>query len=75
MESLVGLKADLVLSCQQPMDVAGRTTLSDAKAFFESKPFDNWKKARDMDTKLQLAVIDRLNTVIEGLNVVARSRR
>jgi hypothetical protein len=73
LESLINLKADLVLSCGQPIDVAGRITLSDARNFFASKPFENWKKTRDHGFKLTMAMIGRLDVVIDGLNNVAKS--
>ena len=71
----MSLRADLVLSCNQPLDVAGRITLSDARNFFSGKSFETWKKTRDLEAKLQLAIIGRLDVVIEGLNVLAKSRR
>ena len=42
--------------------------------FFGSKAFAGWKKAREQETKLQLAVIDRLDGVIKSLGALAKGR-
>lgn len=75
MESLVRTKADLALFCNQPLDVAGRSTRSDAKNFFDSKSFADWKKEREHNDKVQAAIIDHLAAVINGLGVLAKARR
>jgi hypothetical protein len=49
--------------------------MSDVSAFFDSKAFAGWKKVREQETKLQLAVIDRLDGVIRSLHAVAKQRR
>lgn len=63
-----------MLFCGQPLDVAGRLTQSDARNFFNSKSFDNWKKSRDNDSKLLMAISSRLDVVIDGLNNLAKGR-
>lgn len=68
------MRADLVLFCGQPLDVAGRVTQSDARNFFNSKSFENWKKTRDNESKLLMAVNSRLDVVIDGLNNLAKVR-
>lgn len=68
------MRVDLVMFCGQPIDVAGRVTQSDAKSFFDSKSFEGWKKSRDNDSKLLLAISNRLDVVIDGLNNIAKAR-
>lgn len=74
MESLVRTKADLALFCNQPLDVAGRTKGSDAKNFFDSKSFADWKKERERQCKVDAAIIEHLAAVIDGLGAIAKSR-
>lgn len=74
MESLINLRADLALFCGQPLDVAGRMTQSDAKNFFDSKPFADWKKAREHQHKVDAAMISRLDAIIGGLSALAKGR-
>lgn len=64
-----------MLFCNQPLDVAGRITQSDAKNFFDSKRYMEFKKLRDHEYRAQAAVIDRLNGVIEAIGALAKSRR
>lgn len=72
MESLINLRADLVLFCGQQMDVAGRIKLSDAKAFFDSKRYTEWKKSKDHEARVQAAIVERLNGVIEAIGALAK---
>ncbi len=44
-----------------------------ARAFFGGKAFEQWVKGREAESKLQGAIVDRLNGVIRGLNVVAKA--
>lgn len=69
------MRADLALFCNQPIDVAGRTKRSDAKNFFDSKSFADWKKDREHHSKVQAAIIDHLGAVIDGLGAIAKMRR
>ncbi|WP_321946564.1 hypothetical protein [Paraburkholderia sp. J10-1] len=39
---------------------------SDLQMLFASKAFKEWEKARDSGTKLQLAVVERLDAVIRA---------
>jgi len=41
--------------------------------FFESKPFSDWKKSRESENKIQVAIIDRLNGVIRSFGVFAKA--
>ena len=75
MESFSTLKHDLVLVAGQPLDVAARTALSDARALFSSSSFESWKKTQEASFGLLKAVNDRLDVVIKALNNVAKARR
>lgn len=48
-------------------------TVSDVAAFFQSKSFKTWRENRDAQIKLDVAMVERLNGVIRGLNVVAKT--
>lgn len=74
MESLVSLRADLALFCNQPLDVAGRVTQSDARNFFDSQSFANWKKAREHQHKVDAAMLSRLDALIKGLSAIGKAR-
>jgi len=48
-------------------------TQSDARAFFDSKAFAKWRENQEAQNKIDVAVIDRLNGVMRGLNIVAKT--
>lgn len=52
---------------------AMKVTPSAARAFFESKPFEAWKQAKEDDAKRISGINERLNAVIGGLNNVAKA--
>lgn len=56
----------------QPFDVAGRMRLSDAKNFFDCKRYTDWKKWREHEHRVQSAVVDRLNGVIESISALGK---
>lgn len=66
--------AELVLHCNQTIDAAHGARQSDVRAMFESKTFADWKKAREHEMKLQLAMIERLDGVIKSLHNIAKAR-
>jgi hypothetical protein len=47
--------------------------VSMATSIFESKAFDNWKQGKEAEAKTQSAIIGRLNEVIKGLGIVAKT--
>ena len=52
--------------------------LSDARAFFETKAFANWKKGRENEQKTQAAIVERLDGLakrIDNLGKALASRR
>ena len=46
---------------------------STARKFFEGKPFDDWKKGRESELKMQAAIVNRLNDVIRASVIVAKT--
>lgn len=67
------MAASLALYANTPITDALTMTPSMAKAFFDGKPFADWKRAREADAKLQAAIVNRLNDVIRGLGTVAKA--
>lgn len=68
MASLNNLRVELIKYAGQPFDVATRMTISDARDVLDSDAFDNWKKARDNDTAIQLGICGRLDTLIKAMS-------
>ena len=65
--------ASLVLHFNaNPADVL-RVCPSDARALLDSKVLANWKEHQEARVKIDVAVIDRLNTVIRALGMVAKT--
>lgn len=71
-DNLFGLAASLALYGGTPLDRALSLSPSVAQAFLQGREFAAWTGAREADAKIQSAIVDRLNAVIRGLNVVAR---
>lgn len=46
---------------------------SSVRKFFEGKPFDDWKKGRESELKMQAAIVNRLNDVIRASVIVAKT--
>lgn len=63
----------LALYSPTPLPDALGMTLSDADAFFEGKPFADWRKGREQELKLQAAVCDRLNGVIKACGAIVKT--
>jgi hypothetical protein len=63
--SLQSLRVELIKYADQPFDVANRMTISDAKSVLDSDAFENWKKSRDNQTAIQLAIVSRLDALIK----------
>lgn len=47
--------------------------LSVVSRFFEGEPFKNHLEAKKAESKVHIAVIDRLNTVIRATGIVAKT--
>lgn len=63
--SLQNLRVELIKYADQPFDVASRMTVSDAKSVLDSDAFEEWKKSRDNQTAIQLAIVSRLDALIK----------
>jgi hypothetical protein len=69
---MINLAANLTLHTATSATDALDMQVSLASALFESKSFDNWRKAREAEAKTQSAVVDRLNGVIRAIGVLAK---
>lgn len=67
------MASNIALYANTPLPDALSMTTSVAQAFFEGKPFNGWKQARDSGIKTQAAIVNRLNEVIRGLGEVAKA--
>ena len=67
------MASSLSLYAHTPIQDALSATVSDAKSFFESKSFDDWKKGRESELKTQIAIVSRLNNVIKASGVIAET--
>lgn len=74
----MGTASSLTLYSSTSLNDALTMQPSVVKRFFESKQFEDWKKGRESELKLQAATVDRLNTVIRSIGnlgkVLARRR-
>jgi hypothetical protein len=68
----MNLAASLSLYAHTPLPDALRLTPSAARGFFEGKPFDDGKKAREAEMKMQGAIVERLNDVIRANVILAK---
>jgi len=46
--------------------------LSIADKAFKTKAFEGWKQTQEYEAKTQNAIIERLNTVIKAIGIVAK---
>jgi len=49
-----------------------RLTSNQASHFFESKAFTDFRKHRDAEMKIQVAVVNRLNDVVKSVGILAK---
>lgn len=69
----MGLASALTLYANTPLPQAMAVQPSIAKRFFEGKAFDDWRRGREHEVKVQVAVVNRLNDVIRSLGVVTKT--
>lgn len=67
------LASSLSLYANTPLPSALETTPGLARKFFEGKPFEDWRKGREADSKMQAAIVNRLNDVIRAVGIVAKT--
>jgi hypothetical protein len=72
---MFNLAANISLHTSTSINEALELPVSVAAKIFESKAFDNWKQSRESDSKAQSAMINRLNEVIRGIGILAKSGR
>ena len=69
----MGLASNLSLYSATSLHEAMQMTPDIAMQFFNGKPFDDWKKSREIEWKTQSAIVDRLNNTIRAINTVAKN--
>jgi len=67
------LAANLTLYTSTSLNDALRLPPGIAAAFFDGKPFSDWKQARETELKIQVGIADRLNSVIRACGIVAKT--
>ncbi|PIQ55374.1 MAG: hypothetical protein COW02_03450 [Comamonadaceae bacterium CG12_big_fil_rev_8_21_14_0_65_59_15] len=67
------MASSLSLYANTPLPAALDMQSSVARQFFEGKPFENWRKGRESDLKMQSAIVNRLNDVIRACGIVAKT--
>jgi hypothetical protein len=72
LESLNEQTTELTLYCHQPYRDVLAMSLSSVQGLFSSKAFAGWKKAREQDIKLQIAIIERLDGVTKAIGNLAK---
>lgn len=69
----MGLARSMALYTATPFTEAMNLPASVVRDFFESKQFADWKKGRESELRTQVAIVDRLNEVIRGSGIIART--
>lgn len=65
-------KSDLALYFGQDLITAGRMTLSEVNALFESSSYQNWKKSQENQAKNISTAIGGIGNIIKGLSMLGR---
>jgi len=72
-ENLMSLASNLTIYSSTSLNDALQMRPSVARDFFGSKPFDDWKKGKESEMKMQAAIVGRLNEVIRGIATLAKN--
>lgn len=72
---MIDIATSLSINTSTSINEAMELPVSLAIKVFDSKSFDNYKKHREHDGKVQSEIINRLNGVIRGLGILAKSFR
>jgi len=67
------LSSSITLYSSTSLPAALTMTASDAKRFCDSKAFADWRGAREAESKVQAAIVDRLNGVIRAVGSLSKS--
>ncbi|MBI3229539.1 MAG: hypothetical protein HYZ45_04940 [Burkholderiales bacterium] len=73
MENLRETVASLFLHFHRSYEEAAHMRRSEVREIFESSTFRDWKKAREAEQKIDVAVINRLDVVIKALGQVGKA--
>lgn len=65
-------RANLALYFGQDLVSSASLTQSEIQALFDSRSFDNWKKARENREKTMGAVVKGINGVIKGIGILVK---
>ena len=78
LENLKECASNLFLNFDIDWDKAMTMRRSDIKTIFESKQFKDWKRTREAQNRMHLAVCERLDNVVRSISslgkVVAQKR-
>lgn len=69
------MAVNLSLYTATPYTEALNLPPSQVREFFESQAFKDWKKSEESRIKINVAVVNRLNEVIRGLDILAKGLR
>jgi hypothetical protein len=72
---MFNLSANISLHTSTSINEALELPVSVATKIFESKAFDSWRQSRESELKTQSAIVNRLNEVIRGIGILAKSGR
>ncbi len=64
---------NLALYTSTSINEAYSLSKSQALAFFDSKPFEDWKKQRENELKIQVAIHDRFNDVVKSIGILQKT--
>lgn len=67
------LASSLSLYGNTPLPDALELPSSVVRKFFEGKPFEDWRKGRESESKMQAEIVNRLNDVIRACGIVAKT--
>jgi hypothetical protein len=69
---MINLATSLSLYSSTSINDALKLPGSMANKVLESKAFEGWKQAREAELKTQAAIVNRLNSVIQAVGIVAK---
>lgn len=72
-KNLLSLADSLCLFGHTPLNCALDMPASVLKRFFEGEVFEVWKKNHEAKNKMQAAQIERLNEIIRGCGIIAKT--
>jgi dimeric dUTPase (all-alpha-NTP-PPase superfamily) len=70
---MINLATSISLYTSTSIAEAMALPVSVAEKVIACKSFDQWTKSKESEQKIQVAIINRLNDVIRGLGIVAKT--